>query len=138
MNNIALLYFYGFGVRQSYSRAAKWLKMSADKGNPEAQNKLAGLYVDGLGVDRNPGRAKVLYLKSAVQGYVPAMVNLGGMLSQGSNGETRDLFPYPLVDRSNSVNASIDVEQALLRIPDLLVVESCCRGVRERRTLECP
>jgi uncharacterized protein len=102
VNNIALLRFYGFGVPQSYSAAAKLLRMSADAGDADAQNKLGVMYDSGLGVASDHRRAKALFLKSAAQGYSPAILNLRRLLTQGSGGETADIFPYPFSDASKA------------------------------------
>jgi TPR repeat protein len=102
VNNIALLRFYGFGVHQSYSAAAKLLRMSADAGDAEAQNKLGAMYYSGLGVAPDNRRAKALFLKSAAQGYSPAILNLRRLLTQGTGGETADVFPYPFSDASKA------------------------------------
>src|SRR5271165_1227604 len=52
-----------------------------------------------------------LFLKSAAQGYSPAMVNLGLMLTQDSNADTRGAVPRSFIDRSGS---SDGIEQAVL------------------------
>lgn len=49
---LGYLYYYGQSVAQNYSLAAKYLKMAADKGLPDAQCKLGSCYVDGLGIDK--------------------------------------------------------------------------------------
>jgi TPR repeat protein len=134
INNMALLYFYGLGVHQSYAQAAMLLKQSAGKGDADAQNKLGGMYDDGLGVARDPRRAKALYLNSAAQGYAPAIVNLGRMLNHEHNEGTRDIFPYPFL-----ADAPIGIQPAVLTQSDVGSPEPCSlAGARERLPLGTP
>jgi TPR repeat protein len=111
-------------VDQSYSEAAKFLKISAENGDADAQNKLGAMYNAGLGVAPDQRRAKSLFLKSAAQGYSPAMVNLGRMLTQGIAVETADVFPYPFNDKSIAADPPEGVRRALLTFSNLPSRES--------------
>lgn len=97
LGNIATLYFYGWGVPQSYEEAAKILQLAVDAGDPDAQNKLATLYDDGLGVTRDHGQAFELYRRAAAQGYTPAMANLGRMYIEARGVERNDVRGYALL-----------------------------------------
>jgi TPR repeat protein len=59
------------------------LKVSAEKGNPVAQNNLAALYATGEGVSKDLKAAALWYGKAAEQGYAVAQHNLGGMFETG-------------------------------------------------------
>jgi hypothetical protein len=54
---LALAYLKGFGVRQDERQAAKWLKKSANLGDPRAQAVLSDLYFRGAGLQRDYVRA---------------------------------------------------------------------------------
>src|ERR1700752_472719 len=45
--NIGLAYETGSGVKQNYAEAAHWYELSADHGEPRAQNNLGTLYLRG-------------------------------------------------------------------------------------------
>ncbi len=54
---LASAYLNGFGVRQDERQAAKWLKKSANLGDPRAQAVLSDLYLRGVGLQRDYVRA---------------------------------------------------------------------------------
>jgi TPR repeat protein len=97
LGNIATLYFYGFGVPQSYEQAAKVLEVAVQAGDPDAQNKLAALYDDGLGVAQDHAKAFELFQRAAAQGYSPAMANLGRAYIEGRGVERDDVRGYALM-----------------------------------------
>tara|TARA_B100000029_G_scaffold198490_2_gene196550 strand:+ start:16871 stop:17344 length:474 start_codon:yes stop_codon:yes gene_type:complete len=51
--NIALLYFFGNGVKKNLEIAFQYCRKSALQDLPRAQNNLAFMYADGLGVKQN-------------------------------------------------------------------------------------
>ena len=51
--NIALLYFFGNGVKKNLEIAFQYCKKSALQDLPRAQNNLAFMYADGLGIKQN-------------------------------------------------------------------------------------
>ena len=55
--NLALSYYEGEGVEQSYSQAAYWLEKASNQNHPEAQCNLAILYYIGKGVAKNKSLA---------------------------------------------------------------------------------
>ncbi|RLL34580.1 sel1 repeat family protein [Acinetobacter cumulans] len=52
-NRLGQIYYSGIKTNQNYSRAFKWSKVSAEKGNKDAQIRLSNLYRNGWGVVRN-------------------------------------------------------------------------------------
>jgi TPR repeat protein len=72
------------------------------------------MYESGLGVAPDQRRARDLFLKSAAQGYSPAMVNLGLMLTQKSNADTRGVVACGFGDQSNAPAAIMGTGQHLL------------------------
>ena len=75
------------------------------------------MYESGLGVVPDQRRATDLFLKSAAQGYSPAMVNLGLMLTQKRNADNRDVLQCPFIDQSNAPAA---IQRALLTQSDIV------------------
>ena len=65
-----------YGIRhyqnQQYEEAAKWLKRSADKGNPLAQFNYGFLLEKGMGVTKQTTQACSYYSKSAIQQNIKA------------------------------------------------------------------
>ena len=47
MNNLGLSYIYGYGVKMDTAEGAKWVRIAAGKGNPNAQAVLGGMYRAG-------------------------------------------------------------------------------------------
>jgi TPR repeat protein len=91
------------------------LRLSANRGNAEAQNKLGVMYMSGVGVAADERRARDLFLRSAAQGYSPAMVNVGRMLTRKNIVATRDVFPFPFIDTSKT---PVGIQQAVLTQSD--------------------
>jgi hypothetical protein len=62
----------GIGGVRDDEKAAALFKKAADKGNPEAQYRLAEMYRYGYGVKRDPAEAKRLLRAASVQGHMEA------------------------------------------------------------------
>lgn len=71
-----------FAAKQ-FSRAMQFLSPLADKGNLEAQHRLAIMYQNGLGVVRNEQLAFEWMLKAAQQGHALAQHGIGFMYMEG-------------------------------------------------------
>ncbi|MFC7358394.1 sel1 repeat family protein [Jejudonia soesokkakensis] len=59
--------------RELYADAYKWYKLAADKGNAEAQQKIAWMYYKGKGVSKDKDQAILWWKLSAKQGNVDAI-----------------------------------------------------------------
>jgi TPR repeat protein len=59
------------------------LRGAAQKGDPEAQFRLANMYVNGVGVDRDLSKAAEWYGRASAQGHALAQNNLGVMYANG-------------------------------------------------------
>ncbi|PPJ47913.1 peptidoglycan-binding protein [Rhizobium sp. KAs_5_22] len=79
-------YTDGRGVASDFAEAAKWYKLSADKGFAPAQYRLANLLEKGTGVPRDIQAAKTLYQQAADAGNASAMHNLAVLYASGSDG----------------------------------------------------
>ena len=77
------------GRLQDYAQAARWYRMAALQGLPEAQNNLAVLYKDGQGLPQDYAQAAHWFTLAARQGNVLAQSNLG-WLYQSGNGVAQD------------------------------------------------
>ncbi len=83
---IGTRYTDGRGVTSDFAEAAKWYRLSADKGFAPAQYRLANLLEKGTGVPRDIQAAKALYQKAADAGNASAMHNLAVLYASGSDG----------------------------------------------------
>ncbi|MBC7311058.1 MAG: SEL1-like repeat protein [Rhizobium sp.] len=83
---IGARYTDGRGVPGDFAEAAKWYKLSADRGFAPAQYRLANLYEKGTGVPRDIAAAKLLYEQAAAAGNASAMHNLAVLHASGSDG----------------------------------------------------
>jgi len=61
----------------------KKIKLLAEKGDPESQNKIGWMYDQGIGFKEDTKKAIKWYLKSANQGFQKAKLNLGAMYELG-------------------------------------------------------
>ena len=74
---------------REFDRAVQLLKPLADKGDPEAQEKIGRLFERGMGVKKDFTQAEYWYRKAAEQGDPAAQARLGFMYRIGE-GVTRD------------------------------------------------
>ncbi|MCY6382512.1 peptidoglycan-binding protein [Hoeflea prorocentri] len=84
---IGARYTEGRGVPTDLGEAARWYKLSADRGFAPAQYRLANFYEKGTGVERDLDIATDWYNKAAEQGNASAMHNLAVLSAIGHNGE---------------------------------------------------
>ncbi len=66
-----------------YEEAARWCKMAAEAGNPDAQYNLGRLYYNGHGVKQSFEKAAFWYKRAADNGNDWAMGKLGQMYFEG-------------------------------------------------------
>lgn len=84
MNNLALLYQYGFGVRKDYRMTARLLESAARQGNAQALYNLAIMRIRGQYYDRDEGQAFDLMSEAAKRGHPEAAADLGWMYWNGA------------------------------------------------------
>ncbi|MGB7767233.1 MAG: tetratricopeptide repeat protein [Verrucomicrobiia bacterium] len=87
--NLAFSYYYGDGVPQDYTKAAKWFLKAADQDDASAQSMLGHMYECGYGVPLDYSEALNWYRKSAEQGNANGQ-NLLGWLYENGRGVPRD------------------------------------------------
>ena len=85
--NLGVAYYYGKGVKQSYSKALYWFRKAAEQGNADAQLLLGLVYYSGHGVSRSYSKAVYWFKKSAEQGNMHAQNNLGAAYDSGKGVE---------------------------------------------------
>ena len=81
----------GAGVAQDRDEAAKWLRVTADAGDPASQVDLANLVLQGGGDREDPQMVAGWFLEAARTGDLVAAFNVGVCLVEGidSNGMKR-------------------------------------------------
>lgn len=83
---IGARYTEGRGVKNDFAEAAKWYRLSADKGFALAQYRLANFLEKGTGVAPNISEAKRYYEMAANAGNASAMHNLAVIYASGKDG----------------------------------------------------
>ncbi len=105
---LAMLYFEGKGVPENTSKAAEWLKKSAEGGYAHSQYMLAWFYYKGTGVARDYSKAFEWAQKSNEQGDSDAAILLAQLYRMGL-GVHRDyhkaLELYNKADVSGNIRA---------------------------------
>ena len=71
-NELGTMYFRGNGVSQNYSKAAKWYRKAASKGDAISQINLSIMYFNGKGVPKDYSEAIAWVSKAANQGNAEA------------------------------------------------------------------
>lgn len=115
MYRIAMLYYRGLGVKQSYEDAFKWYRVSALSDNAQAMYRVGLLYLKGEGVEASCKQAIDWIKKSAEEGDERAILQLGKMYYQGKCTEKNlhkalSLFKdYLLAMKDGNFKFSIDL-----------------------------
>ena len=90
-NALAHCYLCGkHGTPEDGSKAFKWSKESADKGDSGGQYILGCCFAEGIGVEKNDKEAVKLWIKAADQGDADGQIILGSCYSYGERGITKD------------------------------------------------
>ena len=82
-NNVGLMYFYGYGVKQDFKKAFKLFKKACDRGEAVSCNNIGSLYYFGYGVKKNYDKALKFYKKACDMGSSLACKNLSIMYKYG-------------------------------------------------------
>jgi len=70
---------------RDYPQAVSHLETLAERGDPEAQYRLASLYRAGKGVSKDLAKATELHYQSALTGYADAQYSYGQLVEKGDN-----------------------------------------------------
>ena len=90
LNDQAMLYLYGRGVKQDFKEAVRLFSIMAEEGNEYAQANLGLMYADGKGVKQDYEKALYWFKKAAEQGNAGAIMSLGFLYAKGQ-GVDKDL-----------------------------------------------
>lgn len=82
-NNLGDMYFEGLGVKQSYTKAAKYYHLAADQGYALAQYFLGVMYDYGGNIKQSDTKAFKYYHLAAEQNDADAQYRLGLMYNSG-------------------------------------------------------
>ena len=74
---LGMEFFEGKKVPQDYTQAVYWFKLSAEKGNMNAQFMLGKCYYYGNGVEKDDTQAAYWYSKASKKGHADAHYILG-------------------------------------------------------------
>ena len=92
--NTGLMYYKGRGVEQSFTEAAKWFRLSAQKGYAQALYTLGYMYSRGSGVPQSMAQAFKHFSLAAEQGYGPAQFAVGYMYAKGQSVKEDKLLAH--------------------------------------------
>ena len=82
-----MLYQFGNGVSQDYTKAAFWYLKSAEQDNAVALCNLGDLYENGSGVPHNRRVAYALYNLASADGLLKGSIHRNRLAQRMSNGE---------------------------------------------------
>lgn len=88
-NNLAAIYYNGYGVLVDYRKAAELWAATAATGDYEAAYNLGTMYMNGKGVEKNEAKAVELFTEASNAGYLPAVMTKG-VFSCTGRGFSRD------------------------------------------------
>jgi TPR repeat protein len=76
-NHLGIMYYYGEGVQQDYTKAFEWQMKAAEQGNAAGMLDVGAAYSNGQGVAENDQVGHQWYLKAANKGNSQAQYNVG-------------------------------------------------------------
>jgi TPR repeat protein len=94
---LALLYYAGAGVPQSYPYAVAFARRAADGGSAQGSFHLGLLYARGLGVAKDDGQAVIYFRRAGDGGIADAYAHLGRLYAVGTDANfeiARSWFQY--------------------------------------------
>lgn len=80
---VGRLFYFGYGVDQNFTKAFKWHRKAALRGNAQAQYNFAILYEKGQGTEQDNREAYIWTRKAAEKGYPAAINKLGNIYADG-------------------------------------------------------
>ena len=89
-HNVGAAYAWGDVVPQDFSRAARWYRRAARRGDAESQYDLGFMYLLGEGVDHDPIEGVRWLERAAEQGFNGAIRLLADVFRDGAYGVTAD------------------------------------------------
>jgi TPR repeat protein len=89
-HNVGAAYAWGEVVQKDFSRAARWYRRAARRGDAQSQYDLGFMYLLGEGVDHDPIEGVRWLERSAEQGFDSAMRLLADVYPDGAYGVRAD------------------------------------------------
>lgn len=80
---LANMYFNGYGVTHSTSKALVWYQRAAEGGHVQSQYNMGVAYAKGIGINNDIGQAIYWWRQAALSGNTDAQFNLGLVYSKG-------------------------------------------------------
>jgi len=111
----AEIYSRGLGVRQNMQEAAKWYKLAAEQGVPEAQFQYALMLIDGEFVDKDGDQAFALMEDAANAGNALAQFNYAQMLLERRPGESGVKLAVPYYEKAARTGLA-DAQYAMAQV----------------------
>ena len=87
MTHIAILYYYGLGVKKDQPKGIQWFKKAAEKGDALAMNNLGLACMTGAGVTMDFKKGAEWFTKAAHLYYANSMYYLGRAYENGIGAE---------------------------------------------------
>jgi TPR repeat protein len=110
--NMAVMYFRGDGVAQSFKDAARFYKLAAQQGNAHAQYFLGNMLDEGTGVPVNKAEAANWYRLAAEQGHPSAQLKLANAYLSGE-GVAQDMKEWQKWNR-RAAEQGVEIAQFAL------------------------
>ncbi len=125
LTSLAIAYYEGNGIKQSYAKAIECYKKAAELGYEVAQCDLAYMYKMGQGTPKDMKQAVYWYTKAAEQGFSDAQLELGVLYHNGTGVERdyeKSLYWYQQAAEQGNPQAQENLADMMMRgdgiIPD--------------------
>ncbi|GES90998.1 kinase-like domain-containing protein [Rhizophagus clarus] len=106
---LASMYIYGNGIDKNYDLAFELSKKLAEKGIPNAINKLGYCYNNKIGTEINEQKAFELYKKAADLGNSTGISNLGWCYDKGIGTATNKSKAFELYQKAADLGNSFGI-----------------------------
>lgn len=113
--NLGVCYERGLGVKTDYKKAFEYYKLTADKGDADAQENLAILYESGRGTNQNYKLAFKYFSLAAAQGKQNSIYNLGVFYFNGYGVKKNKNLAFKYYE----IAAKMEVPSALYNLANM-------------------
>lgn len=113
--NLGVCYERGLGVKTDYKKAFEYYKLTADKGDADAQENLAILYESGKGTNQNYKLAFKYFSLAAAQGKQNSIYNLGVFYFNGYGVKKNKNLAFKYYE----IAAKMEVPSALYNLANM-------------------
>jgi len=106
---IGRMYYDGYGVKQNYTEALKWLEQAAAGGNNLAVNTVAEMHRKGEGTAADPKRAAEIYERNSDKNAFSALM-LAKMLIKGDEVPKNIDKAISLLDKAKAMDGKLSAD----------------------------